>query len=198
MHNDKELKKAIKKLPDRSPEADSWPGIAQRLDEQECLRMPLMKLPQHEPSETAWQHIEKALPGKRIPMYRYYTGIAAAILLLAGLSIVFNMEKTGAEKVTVNYSVEYTDVAKDWDLDFSSTQKAREYLRDLCQSFESNCESEEFTQLRSALTQTGDAIERTEGILATFPNDPDLNRKLLKFKKQEAKITRELLVITMK
>lgn len=198
MCNHSNIKNAIKRLPERLPNKGTWNKIEQGLDEQGNLKNLLTKLPQHQPSGRAWQKIEDGLAQKRSVSYPSYMGIAAAVLVLVALTILLMQKKTGAEKVTVNYSVEFSNAVAVPELDFSSTQKAQEYLLEICKSFESNCNSDEFTQLKIALVQTGEAIEKTEGILATFPNDPDLQRQLLQFKKQENKITRDLLVLTMK
>jgi hypothetical protein len=202
MRNEEDkLKRILGELPEREPRQNLWDKIEDKLNlpQEKSLKNAIKSLPGHSPREFVWDNIQKQQRKDKIFKLlsnRYYSGVAASLLLIISISLLIGNIK-GKEDSTVIYYEEILVSQPASDMDFTSTVKAKEYISGICKKFESKCETEKFRVLESALSETSTAIEKAEELLDKFPNDPDINRQLMRFRKQEAKLTRQLLTITM-
>ncbi|MBA3899176.1 MAG: hypothetical protein H0X62_03045 [Bacteroidetes bacterium] len=191
----------MKQLPLKEPNPLAWKNIEQGLnDEIGAFKTALKTLPAREPSAFLWEKIVKEihLPKKNY-LQMYIMAAVAASLLAFIVNFFLKYEFSAKEAYVISYSTEYVSGDfSEMEFNFEATDKAKEYLSSYCKTFETKCESEEYMLLNSAFNEIIGAIEKTEELIEMFPNDPELNLQLMNYKKKEAKITRQLLMLTMK
>jgi hypothetical protein len=214
------LQRALGELPVHEPEASLWPRIADQLAAEQAIARALPALPVHEPADALWTAIaadlsapaaspltvvaEPARPAVRLlwPTYRVAAGLAAAVLV--GLLVWWPRPQptatatTSAPRETITYSMEEEVEAEPAPARTAAAfdpldQQGVAFIDAHCSSLPTVCQSDEFRELRTQLTELETEEQRLHRDLRRLGSTPELVRHQVRVTTLKATVTRELI-----
>lgn len=210
------LERALSQLPAHEPAAALWPRIADQLAAEEAIARALPGLPAHEPADDLWAAISAELdhtpasplaimpeptkPTVRYlwPAYKAVAGMAAAVLLLLaawwqwpGRSAVITPRET------ITYSEEVLEEPAESRPHLGGLepldQQGVAFIDAHCTSLPTVCQSDEFQELRTQLTELEAEEKRLQKDVRRFGTTPELVRHQTRVTTMKATVTRELI-----
>lgn len=205
------LCRAVAGLPSHEPEAATWLHIAAQLDAEQAIVQAIPALPAHEPDAALWNAITYQLDEAEAPAavafrplwpadaWRRVASIAAVVLLLLGMwwlvptssekqvaivpheTITFSEEEV-AVPVAVRPAVPADPLA----------QEGKAFIDAHCTSLPTVCQSDEFRELRTQLTEVEEQERRLQQDARRFGSSPALVRQQVQLTTLRATLTREL------
>lgn len=206
------LRRAVAALPPHEPDEATWPRIAGQLDFEQALAQTIPSLPPHEPDEALWSAIAGRLEEAEAPAaavvvrplwpadaLRWVGGIAAAMLLLLGVwwlrpaspgsqvataprEVLTFSEEVAAPAVPVRLATPADPLA----------QEGKAFIDAHCTSLPTVCQTDEFQELRTQLTEVEAQERRLRQDAQRFGASPALVRQQVQLTTLRAEITREL------
>jgi len=208
------LRRAVAALPPREPEAATWPRITAQMAAGQAIAQTVPTLPEHEPDADLWKAItsrldEAAAPATAAvvvrPLWPVSTlqrmaGVAATVLLMVGAwwtrptspneqlaATVPHETMTFSEEVVPTVSTTSLNVPAD-----PLAQEGKVFIDAHCVSLPTVCQSSEFQELRTQLTEVEAQERRLRQDAQRFGKSPGLVRQQVQLTILRAEITREL------
>lgn len=193
-NEEKQLKHAIKALPEHSAPENAWKNIERHLDKEAPLKRAIKSLPLYSASADNWGKIESQLKGDRTSL-NYLTKMAAvlAIALLSGLGFYLSQSHKGEIQVrhyTIHPKTNTSTITNQGEL-----EEINNYLEDLCQTNAQLCQTHNYQVLEKQLSEIRKARDEANKMLNRFPNDPQLKAKKAELVHKQINITKEMLQI---
>ncbi|RYU81865.1 hypothetical protein [Hymenobacter persicinus] len=213
------LQRALDQLPAHEPADSLWARIDAELGAEEAIARALPALPAHEPADDLWAAITAELDAAPAaspltitpepaplavrplwPAYRRVAGLAAAILLLAGVFWA-QWSRPAASRVvpreTITYSEEVVEEPAEARAGLASFDPLDEqglaFIDAHCTSLPSVCQSDEFQELRTQLTELEAEEQRLQKDARRLGPTPELVRHQVQVTTLKASVTRELI-----
>ena len=209
------LQRALSQLPTHAPADELWPRIADELAAAEVLARALPALPVHEPADALWDAIAAQLDDAAAPTltirpdlskpvgrpqraaYRVVAGLAAAVLLLVGWWQWPQTAPAAAPRETITYSEEVVaEPAETQPMPAAFDPLDRQgvaFIDAHCTSLPTVCQSDEFRELRTQLTELETEEQRLRQDVRRFGTTPELVRHQVQVTTLKATVTRELI-----
>ncbi|MBW3130697.1 hypothetical protein [Hymenobacter profundi] len=206
------LRRAIADLPSHEPEVATWLRVVAQLDAEQAIAQAIPNLPAHEPDVALWNAIAGRLDEAEAPaavvfrpmwptaVWRRVASIAAVILLLLGMwwlrpaaldkqvaaapheTITFSEEEVAAPVATVRLASPADPLA----------QEGKAFIDAHCTSLPTVCQSDEFQELRTQLSEVEKQERRLRLDAQRFGASPAVVRQQVQLTTLRAEITREL------
>ncbi|MGB3849559.1 MAG: hypothetical protein WA958_06290 [Tunicatimonas sp.] len=202
MKNDqKNLKDALRQLPDHRPHPDTWEAIERALTPEAPLRRALAQLPEHEPPADAWPRVARALVAHQRPAPRqwlHYAAAAGAIVLLSVAVLLLKYNHPADDDAVLTYSEELAPPAVAPVSDDALEEEAQEYLQQLCrQAPATTCEQPEFIALQKHLQELTEEERALQQAMQKLGYDPQLVKYQVRIENLKSKATRELIQLVI-
>ncbi|HEX8425897.1 hypothetical protein [Hymenobacter sp.] len=213
------LRRALNELPTHEPAPATWSRIEAQLAADEAIHRTLPQLPIHEPDDAVWAVIAgrldelqaapapltvtAATPGAVRPLWpakqlRLVAGMAAAILLLV---LAWWQRPTAYDTSVPRETITYTEETVESPTATLPVQAATDplgqegvaFIDAHCTSLPTVCQSGEFKELRTQLTELETEELRLQQAAQRFGATPELVRNQVRVTTLKAAVTRELI-----
>jgi hypothetical protein len=198
---DKHLKRAISELPSYEPASKLWNKIESDLSFDDRISDDILLLPEYDVPSDLWDNIEEVLDKDRykikrrkiLTLAKYTAGIAASItFIILGLEVIF-ADKPKPSEISYTEEVVY-DEAKFTSAGADKVEdEALQFIKQNCETNNEICESPEFMELRSQLSELEEAISELDVAVKKYGKDPDLIRTQVKLENLKSQVTKELI-----
>ncbi len=181
MDQKKDLKKALKNLPQYKAPNSIWHQIEFEMNEEiaeSSLSAALRKLPAHQPSEKVWENIEQNLPAQtpKFTVWRNVFGIAASFALAVGCFLWVGNDDSQYE---VKYA--YTEEVLDEQMQFANFEtddEAFEMINHICSEKGFLCEHSDFKELKMELEELNEAHDELQFAMGEYNTSTELSKQL--------------------
>jgi len=198
MDQKKDLKAALKNLPEYKAPDSIWDKIESEMNEEIAespLSIALKKLPVHKPSEEVWGNIEQNLPAQspNFTVWRNVLGIAASIALAVGFFFWIGNNNP-------QYDVEYAYAEEILDdrmqfANFETDEEAFEMIEEICSEKSFLCEHTDFKELKLELEELNEAHEELEFAMGEYNTSPELSKELKDIEMERTVVFKRLLAM---
>jgi hypothetical protein len=202
MKNDqKNLRNALRQLPDHRPRPDTWNAIEGALIPEAPLRRALAQLPEHEPPTDPWPRIARTLGSRPRPARRRWLRYAAAVgavVLLSIAVLLLKVNRPAPDDAALTYSEELAPPAVAPVPDDALEEEAREYLQQLCRQAPAiTCQQPEFIALQKHLQELTEEERALQQAMQKLGHDPQLVKYQVRIENLKAEATRELIQLVI-
>ena len=213
------LRRALHQLPTHEPSADTWQRIEAQLATENAIQRTLPYLPAHTPDDAVWTAIagrlselelapnpllaESPTPGVvrtlwPVRPWSLVAGMAAAILVLL---LAWWQRPTSYDASTPQETITYTEETMDSPAaplpsQFVTDPLERQglaFIEAHCTSLPTVCQSGEFRELRTQLTELESEEQSLQQAARRFGTNPELVRHPTQVTTLKAAVTRELI-----
>lgn len=199
--NNNNLQKAIEKLPKQKLDEDIWFAIEKDLDKYNSnisLSNAISNLPYEKLENDLWEGIERKVYHKRWleffnPLSHNPYKVAATVILVIGLSIVFNKVFTKKAIEKVIYSEEWIEEKPLYNFENVDAHiEIADNISDYCKRLPETCEQEVFTDLNKQLEQLQQEKQRLKETIEKTRNQ-SLAKYLNRLENKELEIEKKIL-----
>jgi hypothetical protein len=181
----------LKSLPQHEPPESVWAHIEAHL--------PLVALPQHEPPDAIWDMIEEQLAAKpevvvrRLPFFKVHTFRIAVAAAVTVLIVAL------AGIFTMKKYNQTTEIVSQEVLDdrlnvknLGPDDKAFAAIEEICKSALPQCETPKFKTLKQELDDLNVAKEQLTNAIGNYNSDADLVVQLTEIENQRSEIVNQM------
>ncbi len=188
------LLRALKNLPDYTPQDNVWEGVATKLENEQISGL-VGRMSTFEPPESIWDNIDKELTSRQAihskkGLYLWMKWISATAATFVLGYFLFFAGKTGNTKL--HYSVEYikTNNIQQW---FADDLEFEQALALVCNEKPKICESPEFKNMEKKLDFLNQSKQQIVKQLSKYDNDSDMEIMLTKIELERTSLINQMI-----
>ena len=192
--NEKNLKDALRHLPEHRAPEFIWDRIEQHLEQEGYLHQAIAELPTYTAPNAIWGRIEAELGrgGKirRLSSWGWSVAAGVAIVVTAALGL-YQWNQTRGQ---VSYAYSEEKVApinspRDWDDAETDVQEVQTLFANFCKY---QAQNEEDCALENELKELNAAKAELKDVMARYGEDPDLIRELSKLEQDRSRVVKAM------
>ncbi len=176
------------KLPEYDPSDEVWQHIEAKLND-DVLQKAIGQLPQYEPKEELWNQIEEQLkPKTKIIKFTAWQWVAVAASVAVLIGAFFIYLP---DNQPISYSEEQID--KNLQLNpHDDSNKQYEQIVAYCKEQTYVCENPEFKSMKTELDELQNASYQLKDAMGTYNTDPELMTQFTEIEQQKTELLRKM------
>lgn len=193
MH-EKNLKDALRQLPQYQAPRSIWEHIEENLEREGYLHQAIAELPVYTAPDGIWERIEGDLGQgtriRRLPVWGWSAAAGVAIVITAAIGIYqWNQTRGQVSYAYSEESIQAINSPRDWDEAEADVLEVQKRFAHYCQ-YQSQQESD--CALEKELKELNEAKAELKDVMARYGEDPDLIRELSELELDRSRVVKAM------